>query len=408
MNRKKLFETYYKHPEHDYELTETMNHTINGDTIDLAFIFSGRNRGKSYEVTSQCLADAFYDHKQLAYCRRNDATNYEIEQYFEDKRQFIIDMTDGLYCGITVNKGRLFFYSEEHNEDSNEVKKKLGECCGYFFAVSRQSRFKSLQYPEVYNLIYEEVMADSYLSGECSKFMNLYSTLKRNKGKAFKAYLISNTISPVCPYSNEWGINFDNMKPNEVKLIKLYLRSYNEKGEEDYLVIGAHYLKNKDDITKEDLKLKRNRVKTAIASNNWEELHQFTSIDLSFMKKNKYDILDTVVFEYDDMMFQANIVEVPANILQCFIDEEEKPVSSLMPILYIRKKTSDPYIYTRLYTNNAERFGEYVTRGFVLHYTIDKVVQLLIKNGWVIGTDNKTMNNFNKIFTSLQYMKAGF
>lgn len=397
---------YNKHPEHDYELSDTMQHTIDGNTIDLAFIFSGRNRGKSYEVTAQCLADAFYDNRQLAYCRRNDATNYEIEQYFEDKRAFIIDMTDGLYSGITVNKGRLYFYSEEHKEDSPEVKRILGKCCGYFFAVSRQSRFKSLQYPEVYNMIYEEVMADSYLSGECSKFMNLYSTLKRNKGKEFKAYLISNTISPVCPYSAEWGINFSRMKPNEIKLIKLYLRSYNDKGEEDFLVIGAHYLKNKDDLTKEDLKKKRNRVKTAIASNNWEELHQYTTIDLSYMKK--YDIIDTVLFEYDDMIIQGNIIEVPSNILTMYLDEEEPESPSKIPILYIRKKTTEPHPLTRLYTNNAERFGDYITRGYVMHYKIDIVINQLLKTGWIMGTDNGTMNNFAKIFRNLQFLKSGF
>ena len=406
MKRSELFKKYYKHPEHDYELSETMSHTIEGLEPDIAFIFSGRNRGKSFEISSQCIANSYYDKIQFAYVRRNDATNCEIEQYFEDKKKFISDMSDGVYNGITVMKGKLHFYSEAIKEETNEVIKVIGECCGYFFALSRQSRFKSLQYPEVYNMIYEEVMSDSYLSGECSKFMNLYSTLKRNKGSKFKAYLISNTISQVCPYSAEWGINFSRMKPNEVKMVKLYLQSYNDKGEEDFLIIASHYLKNKNDLTKEDMKLKRNRVKTAIASNNWEELHRFTTIEMRYMKR--YEILDTVVFEYDDMMFQANIVEVPTNIITCYNDEEEPASADTMPVLYIRRKTTEPFPYTRLYTNNAEHFGDYVTRGYVIHYKIDVVIDKLMKTGWVIGADNLTMNDFSKIFRQLQYLKAGF
>ena len=87
MKRSELFKKYYKHPEHDYELSETMSHTIEGLEADIAFIFSGRNRGKSFEISSQCIADSYYDKIQFAYVRRNDATNYEIEQYFEDKKE---------------------------------------------------------------------------------------------------------------------------------------------------------------------------------------------------------------------------------------------------------------------------------------------------------------------------------
>lgn len=122
----------------------------------------------------------------------------------------------------------------------------------------------------------------------------------------------------------------------------------------------------------------------------------------------QYEILETVVFEYDDMMFQANIVEVPTNIITCYNDEEEPASTNTMPVLYIRRKTTEPFPYTRLYTNNAEHFGDYVTRGYVIHYKIDVVIDKLMKTGWVIGADNLTMNDFSKVFRQLQYLKAGF
>ena len=95
MERVKLFKKYSKHPKHTYELKDTMSYTDDtGRTPDIAFIYSGRDRGKSFEITTQCLADAWFDDKQLAYIRRHEDTQQMIQEYFEDKHQFISDMIE--------------------------------------------------------------------------------------------------------------------------------------------------------------------------------------------------------------------------------------------------------------------------------------------------------------------------
>ena len=393
MDREKLFKKYYKSKYHDYEIEETLS--ASEEPIDIAFVYSGRNRGKSFEISSQLIADAWYDKKLFGYIRRNDATSYDVEQYFEDKTDFIKDMTDGLYCGITRQKGKLKFYSEETDEETGEVNRIVGNDCGYFFALSRQASYKSLQYPEVFNLVYEEVLTDgSYLSSEPEKLMNLYSTVRRSK-EGFHMWLISNTVSVVNPYSNSWGIYLAKNKPGDIRLSKLFLGSTNEDGTEKYLLIAAHYLQDKNTISKEELKKKKRRIRTAISSNKWDELKLYSVIGLKFMRQ--YNIEETVVFEHDDLMFQADIVEVPNNIFDLYSadEDEEVPVSKeLMPILYIRRKTTEPYQRTRLYTNNAERMSEYVSKGFKIIYNIDKAIDELLKRGWVIGSDNLTMNDF--------------
>lgn len=403
MQRDKLFDKYYKNPNHGYEISETLSATTK--KIDIAFVYSGRNRGKSFEISSQLIADAYYDNRLFGYIRRNDATSYDIEQYFADKREFIQDMSDGVYNGITRSKGKLYFYSEQIDEESGEAHKVLGACCGYFYALSRQASYKSLQYPDVYNLIYEEVLTDgSYLSAEPEKLMNLYSTVRRSKPD-FMMWLVSNTVSVVNPYSKSWGIYLARNKPGDIRLSKLYLGSYNEKGEEDYLLIAAHYLVNKNDLSKVDLKKKRNRIKTGIASNKWDELKLFTTIDISFMRDNNFDILDTVIFEYDDMMIQCDIVEIPSNTVFLYVnndpDEEYKFSKDMMPILYFRRKTSKIKDFTRVYTNNPEQFNEYTTKGFKTIYKIDKIVRAIYERGWIIGADNLTMNDFSNIFKKL-------
>ena len=404
MDRKKLFTKYYKSKFHDYEIEETLSST--DQKIDIAFVYSGRNRGKSFEISSQLIADAWYDKKLFGYIRRNDCTSYDIEQYFEDKRDFISDMTDGLYCGITRQKGKLKFFSEGSNEETGEVNRIIGEDCGYFFALSRQASYKSLQYPDVGNLIYEEVLTDgSYLSSEPEKLMNLYSTVRRSK-EDFMMWLVSNTVSVVNPYSSSWGIYLAKNKPGDIRLSKLYLGSKGEDDEEQYLMIAAHYLQDKATISKEELKKKKNRIRTSISNNRWDELQLYTTVSLRFMKQ--FTIYETVVFEYDDLMFQGDIVEVPNNIIRLYTADEDEtvvPMKETIPILYIRRKTTEPFATTRLYTNNAERMSEYVTKGFKIIYTIDKAIDAILNRGWVIGADNLTMNDFYKSLGKLKLIR---
>ena len=404
MDRDKLFKKYYKSKYHDYEIEETLSAT--DQNIDIAFVYSGRNRGKSFEISSQLIADAWYDKRLFGYIRRNDCTVFDIEQYFQDKCDFIKDMTDGLYTGITRQKGKLKFYKDEVDEESGEAHRVIGEDCGYFYALSRQASYKSLQYPEVYNLVYEEVLTDgSYLSSEPEKLMNLYSTVKRNKD-GFRMWLISNTVSVVNPYSNSWGIYLAKNKPGDIRLSKLYLGSTSEDGSEQYLLIAAHYLQDKNSISKEELKKKKRRIRTAISSNRWDELKLYSVISLGFMRQ--YKSIETVIFEFDDLMFQGDIVEIPNNVFDIYSadEDEEVPVSEeVMPILYIRRKTTEPYPKTRVYTNNPERMSEYISKGFKPIYTIDKAIDELLKRGWVIGADNLTMNDFSTILSKLRLIR---
>ena len=112
------------------------------------------------------------------------------------------------------------------------------------------------------------------------------------------------------------------------------------------------------------------------------------------------------------MMFQVNIMEIPTNLVEYYINNsEENPIDlekNTIPILYIRRKTSKPYNNTRIYTNNPERLTEYTARGFIIEYKIDKIVDTLIKRGWIIGADNLTMNDFARVYRNLRLMRSNY
>lgn len=404
LKRSDLFKKWNKDKRHTYDLSDTLSAC---PSLDIAFIYSGRNRGKSFEIAAQCLADAWYDLKQFAYIRRNDATAYEIENYFNDKHDFISDMTDGLYTGIAYYKGQLCFYADREDPKTGKLKRDLGRVAGSFFAVSRQSSYKSQQYPEIYNALFEEVLTDgNYLSAEPEKLMNLYSTLRRSK-EDFKMYLISNTVSAVNPYSKAWGIYLAQNKPGDIRITKLYLDAADEEGNEKYLTIAAHYLEDLNPLSKTEAKKNRNRIKTGVASNKWDELKLYTTIDLSYFKQ--FQSYNTLIFEYDDMMIQCDICEIPDNTLEVYQQDTEllpgveplKLSDQMMPVAYFRRKTGKIKPYTRTYTNNAARLNPYTTKGFKCIYGIDTIFKQIFDRGWIIGADNLTMNDFRSIFRNL-------
>ena len=397
MRKDKLIKKYYKHKAHDYELSETMDITDDtGRHPDIAFIYSGRERGKSYEVTMRCLMDAWYDDKCFMYVRRHEATNFQIESYFNDKRDLISDMTDGMADGVWSKQGQLFFYTtEEKNGKKRRVEVKR---VGYYIPLSGQGNHKSEQFPDCYRLLFEEVLTnDPYLSGEPERLYNLISTVSRSKPD-FRVYLVSNLVSYVNPYSKAWGLNFGRNKPGEVTLTKLYLGKYDDDGNEMYYLIAGHYLKDKAQLTKEDAAKERNRIKSG-SDNRWEEARLYTSIDLSFIKQ--FTPIETVVFEWDDVLMQGDILDLPVNIKEMYMYGEEAAATT-MPVLYVRKKTSEPFRMTRLYTNNSERFNEYTSRGFKKIYKIDLIIEQIMLRGWFMGADNLTMNAFDTVWKKLK------
>lgn len=84
-----------------------------------------------------------------------------------------------------------------------------GNVCGYGFAVSTAKNDKSISYPEVEFLMFDEFLVDEdqdqrYLKGEVLMFLDLYNTVVRMRDKP--CFFIGNRISDVNPYFSFWGL----------------------------------------------------------------------------------------------------------------------------------------------------------------------------------------------------------
>jgi len=126
-----------------------------------------------------------------------------------------------------------------------------GEVFGEFIALSTSSQEKSVPFPTVNKLIFDEFIIDKgalhYLKNEVSIFLELFETVARMRDNV-RALFLGNAISVVNPYFLYWNIKPDLSKRFTVKeliMIELYTdREYvNKKKQTQYgqLIEGTDY-----------------------------------------------------------------------------------------------------------------------------------------------------------------------
>ena len=89
----------------------------------------------------------------------------------------------------------------------------------YVFAITEEEDYKQNSFPDINLIIYDEFIARTgYVKGEFIMFMNLVSTIKRDRQDVV-IYMIGNSISYTCPYFLEMGLkHIRQMKQGQIDL----------------------------------------------------------------------------------------------------------------------------------------------------------------------------------------------
>lgn len=185
---------------------------------DYIMVIGARNNGKSYAVKSLLLNDCYKNDNEFIYLRRYslDIKDSTCELYFADCP--VSEITKGEYTTISVYRKQIFL---ANIDDSGKVVR--GKRIGYCHALSSAEHYKSLSYPKVKYIDFEEFISQDgqYLFQEAEyKLFHYVSTIFRSrKGKVF---LIGNTLSRIVPYYREWGLQVvvKNQKQGEIRYIK--------------------------------------------------------------------------------------------------------------------------------------------------------------------------------------------
>lgn len=336
---------------------------------DYLLLLGERSNGKSYASKNLIIKKCIDTGEEFIYLRRYDLDCKDslCVSYFGDCP--VEAMTDGEYTCIDVYRKGIYLANVD--EESGKIKR--GKRLGYCHALSGAEHYKSLAFPKVNYIIYEEIVSQDgrYLYNEPSKLMQYISTIYRNrKGKAI---LIGNTISRICPYYRDWDLKVARQKLGSIESYTFH----NDNGDDTrlsvYLTDTLNY--NSGMFFGNPAK---NITKGAYEVNNYPHLAKGI---------NHYRIMYTVVIEYNEFKFLAKLLK----------DKETGEV-----FWFVEPKTSDIKDKTRVISNQfnpspyySTTFREYVNAN-------ERRVFSMFLSKKVCFADNLTGTEFNNI---LQYLK---
>lgn len=206
-------------------------------------VVGGRSNGKSTELREKVVGESWELERKFVVLFRNERKVVDLVDYFRDAvyretdgRTFVKDITKGACDDITVKAGRVYLTFEGKN-----IKH-----IGYVLFLENYRNIKSSIFPDTYNLIYEEFIAEecAYLVNEPEKFDSLMSTIFRIRENV-KFYLIGNKVSAVTPYTRDWGLN--GLHLQEEGTIEVYEREkIDSRGEVQVIKIACEMTRDRE------------------------------------------------------------------------------------------------------------------------------------------------------------------
>lgn len=364
-----------------YDISE-----INAIGADINLIYGGRNIGKSYQFKKFVIEKtATKNSGMFAYVRRwdSDIKTIYTDSYFSDMGKVIKKATHGSWDMIKQKRGTGKFFYCRYGTDDEKEDIIWGHECGYIFALNLQERYKSLNYPGLIAVAYEEWLTDKrYLPDEPNQLLNLLSTLKRDI-EHLPLYMIANTISRVNPYTEFFGLtNLMRQKQGTIDLYDFNTYTYDEQDNPIYIKIACQYCAETDDKKGNGL-LKKIKSGNMIGRGEWKS-EDVPHLDLQL---SHYTIIHSVVFEYNNFRFLLRFLLDPATNNHMW---------------YVERKTSTIKDGTRIVSNKFYNTHLY-TKNFSGLTQKEKEAFSYLNNGHVVFCDNLTGAEFKQCVENFKY-----
>ena len=171
------------------------------------FLCGARGLGKTYGAKIKAVKAAIHKGEQFIYMRR-----YK-EELRKSKDAFFADLdAEGAFPDWDFRiHGSL---AQKSHVNLRDDKKRQWDTIGYFIPLSSAQGVKSVAYPLVTTIIFDEFILEKglthYLPNEAEIFTNFYSTVDRYKDKT-RVFFLANAVSINNPYFLTYRI-----KPDEV------------------------------------------------------------------------------------------------------------------------------------------------------------------------------------------------
>lgn len=341
---------------------------------DYHILFGERSNGKSYAVSERALYEAYTERDfdtgepindyEFGYIRRwdMDIKASKIDSYFADKVDLIKKMTNNEYDCVSTYRGIIYLAKI----DEKTMKPVRGKRIGVAFALTGATHYKSLQFPKIRNIIFEEFLVQGgYLPEEPKTLQSLISTIARKR--KVKVFMIGNTESRICPYIDEWSLV--NMLRQKQGTIDVYVFH----GEESEIRIACEYCASSDIKGKMFFGQSSKMINGGVWDSN---VHQ------NFIKPFKdMTVLYNILYEYNRFRFIISLVVIDNDL--CLAVRRGKDNKDYNKIVRVVSNHFNISPCATLYLTPLLRY--------------DKVVIDLLNNDKIMFSDNLTGTEFYTI-----------
>jgi len=270
-------------------------------------IFGERSNGKTYAVLKEGIENYWKTGGQIAVVRRwkEDITGKRAQGIFNalNENDEIRKITNDEFEGVHYYNGKFYLCTYK----DNKVVYNDTDIIGYTFALSDNEHNKSISYPRVQIILFDEFLTKHlYLNDEFVLFMNTISTIVRQRTDV-KIYMLGNTVNKYCPYFQEMGLN--HILKMEQGTIDVY--KYGESG----LTVAVEYCASTQHKKANNFYFAFNNPKLEMITGGAWELNIYPHSPIKFKPK---DIKLIYFILFNDNTYQCEIV-VKGNITFTFI-----------------------------------------------------------------------------------------
>lgn len=274
---------------------------INKKNAVYNMIIGERSNGKTYATLKYGLEQFFKDRSQIAVVRRwkEDIRASRVTTLFNGhiENGEIEKLSNGEYAGVTFYNGA--FYVCNYDEETGRPIYNENDRLGYAFALSDMEHNKSLSYPNIRTIIFDEFLTKHlYLNDEFVLFMNTISTIVRKRTDV-KIYMLGNTVSKYSPYFEEMGLN--HVQDMEQGTIDVY--SYGDSK----LTVAVEYCKSNDSSKENSFYFAFNNPKLAMITGGAWEMDMYPHLPIKYTPKN---VLLEYYIDFNDKLYTCEIVLV--------------------------------------------------------------------------------------------------
>ena len=182
-------------------------------------IIGERSNGKTYSILNYCLERFITYGEEFVYIRRFDEDikysrgSLVFKSLVENK---VIDkLTKGKWNDVYYYAKKWYLKKSTPNPKDSIIS---DTPFAYAISLSSEEHDKSISYPRVKNIFFEEFTSRNYITDEFMLFQNTLSTIIRLRDDV-KIFMAGNTINKYTPYFTEMGLtNVKNMKVGSTEI----------------------------------------------------------------------------------------------------------------------------------------------------------------------------------------------